>query len=429
LVTARWSWLALALFAGCESPCELKICDIRQTGCQRAVAQATACTRGVPVVNIPIAVVPRDAFVAAEVERAKQTCEARKRHFAAFNTGLSLLRLAPESYDVDKAAADDASWVGAYYLPGQRTITVIDHGYPLDSTELVATLAHEYAHALQDVAGVFEKFGQRAAPGFDGDLGASAVVEGEAVLVEDLALVNAFGSDRRLVPWQKVFGHWQSWSRSQAAKDASPVLLAPPNFLYPFGSDLVNMAHATGGFAAVDALHATPPRGTRDVLAAVADRTGQVVTTAEDLGDLSAPQLPDGYTVIAHDTYGTWVLERFLERAGAPAEAAGLALRLRADRLTIHRGPTGQIVTTWRLRFADASTANEVHARVVAQAVPHWFSWTADRDLVIAATRDPAVSLTRELAFGPPPTVPTVTCEATASAAPQPFRCPAWPRL
>jgi hypothetical protein len=418
-----------ALACQAEPPCGLGVCDIRDPACQQRTAAAAACLRGSPEISIPMKVVRRDDFVNMAVADAQRGGdEAWLRTWAR---AMSLLTLAPATLEVSQAASAQAGWVGAFYDPQDRSITIIDWGYPLDTMEAVGTLVHEYAHALQDARKPIPSLYEHAGD-FDSQLAVSAAIEGEAVVVEDLATLGLFGTDEGQVDWPKVFGGWQSWVRQQAYASRLPVLLADGDFPYPFGSELVHRVRAAGGWEAVGSLLGNPPLSSRQVLAGEID--GSRLGPAAGLGQEAIPLLTIDFQLLNVDRYGAWVAEIFFQHMHLP-DPPGLARQLETDVLAIHRQKgTEGVVVSWRLRFASGDAAAAVVAAIsraaVSSSAVRW-AFTRDRDAIIVAA-DGTVQLTspERLAWGPiPPPPPTDPPKPAPTLIACPRRAPAaWPR-
>jgi hypothetical protein len=344
--------------------------------------------RGVEPVSVKMTVVPRARFLAeAEQAGAASPDEATFRHFIA---AYALLGLSKAGLTTGGAAKADAAWIAAFYDPPSKSITIIDWGDPLDGSDAIELLVHEYTHALQDRTPGLEAFYAAHTPSFDAAIASTAMLEGEATLVEDLARLGFWDKTPRQIPWARVLGDWQE--RARRARDASelPILLAPAHFRYAFGTGYVVDSYLGGGWEAVAALYTTPPLSTRQVQAGVAAVEPAGGPWREPLGADAAPVLPDEYRFVGSQDLGAWLAETFMERNGSPALAARLAARLRGDALTVfrRRGDPGETLVTWRLRFAAEEDARLLIGglRVQGHSASDVVSWTAGRDLIIVAS-------------------------------------------
>ena len=404
--------LGLALIASACAPeptCGLRLCDIREPACQRAVAAATACLRGQSPVEVTIRVQSQESFIAESVARGEGAVD--KVLFGQWMAGLGLLGLASPDLSLAESSREQAAWVAAFYY--DKSITIIDGGRPLDSRGAITLLVHEYAHALQDLTIGLGTFRGLLADDLDRLLASKAVTEGEASLLEDLAAVGLFGVSEASVPWPTVFAGWQDRARRAATATKLPVDQSLGHFPYPFGMPYVHGAYRAGGFAEIDRLYRNPPLSTAQVLAGFGVEEPARGPWAEELAADAVPVLPARYVLIDGDRLGGWLLEVFVARliagspsgsdlGAAPGELTDVGRTLRADWLSIFRdSETERVSASWRLRFSSAATAEALARRLRGRGP--WSTWSVDRDLVLLASADPQVlDLGRpDLPFGP----------------------------
>ncbi len=214
---------------------------------------------------------------------------------------LALFGLLPPGFDLWNLYRDLYSeQVSGYYDAETRTMFVVQ-GERFGGPEQV-TYAHEYSHALQDMAFDFEgglDYSDEACEG-DGERCAAieALTEGDASLLE--------------IQWLRTYGTSQDWDELDAFQDAfeSPVFDAAPTFLqqdllfpYTMGLDFVRLPYIQGGWAAVDTLYADPPMTTEQVLHR--KRYPWDVPVKVSLPDpLPAPG--PGWRSLDRDTLGEW---------------------------------------------------------------------------------------------------------------------------
>lgn len=394
----------LPLACAPQPPCGLRLCDIREAGCQQDIARATACLRGQQPVTVPIRVVKQaDYLAAAEANSAGADEAAFRRWLRAY----SYFGLADPTYSVSKSSRENAAWVAAYYQSVEEGITIIDAGRPLASAQAVSLLVHEVTHALQDRYVGFAAFAQRVgAVDLDRILASKAITEGEASLVEDLSALGLFGVGQDDVAWSSVFGSWQARNRRAAVLSPMPVSLAWGQFPYPFGTPYVHAAYRAEGFAGVDRLYQEFPVSTAQVLAGPGARETTGRPWFEDLGDKVVPVLPERLALLGAERLGSWVLEVFLARLQAEgklrSEIGDVILRapvaLRGDAFSIHfDAAADEVVSCWRLRFTSADVALGLLSALRQASSSTWNSWVDDRDLIILASDRPAT-----LALGGP---------------------------
>jgi hypothetical protein len=393
-----------AASCGATPPCGLRLCDARDPECQRAISASAACLREVPPVRVPVSVVARDEYLR---QQTQEPLSARDEQvFYTLNGVRALWGLAPPGLTPADASSARASAVAAFYSPADKAIVVIDDGSPLDDPWTMTVLVHEMTHALQDarvdITQLFNQHGQD----FDRSLAISAVVEGEATYVQDLGAVGLFGDLASDVPWDQVYQSWRERARKTALASSLPVTLAPFHFNYPFGTKVVHDGAVAGGWAGVDALLATPPSGTRELLAGLGAPEPAAGPWAEDLINDAVPVLPERFTLQSADRMGAWIAGLFFERAGLPFAGAA-AEGLRGDVLSTYRDTvSGGVVGFWRFRFSSVDLAATVAAGAVV-----WDNGRArqvDRDVTLTIAGDPGslLEIPEDLAFQPVPPAP-----------------------
>lgn len=385
---ARWSTAigllapALALL-GCAQPqnaCGLRVCDIRESDCQQATAVAAACLRGVEPVSVPMRVIRSEDWLRGQ-STAAPAPELAALH-ERWNTGLSLLGLAPPGMTLQEANAANAGQVAAFYSNATDGITIIDWGNPLDSLRAVALLVHEYTHALQDHTVGLGAYGQAFGGDNDRSLASGAIIEGEANHVQDLAAIDLYGSPREGVPWDQVFDRYLGAARQRLHASEVPVLLAWAHFRYPFGTAFVNRTWQANGWEGVNGLLQQPPLSTRQILAGPGSPEPAAGPWLEALGDEAVPVLPAEFVYRHADTLGAWTLETFMRRLGRPDLERTASENLRGDMFSVFtRDAT--VVAYWRLRLTTSALADQL---AQAMNIPDaaWEVWRlGERDLAI----------------------------------------------
>ncbi len=232
---------------------------------------------------------------------------------------LGLLGAIPAGTDLQGLQGDLVSGqVAGYYDPdtGRLVVATDDPSEPLGANGLI-TLAHELDHALTDQALGLPDIGAGATGGTtadtDGDLGALAVVEGDASLTMTRYLFAELGLDAML-----------DASFDPAAVEAQDRLTTFPHFLqrqllYPYteGLNFVCSIFADGGWAAVDELYAEPPTSSAQIVFPDRYAASEDPVDPRDPGILSAP-----WTVAGVDTLGAAQLQWLFEAPGGDRDAA-----------------------------------------------------------------------------------------------------------
>jgi len=423
---ARRTLAALvALFAilpltGCGGGCPvLEACDIRRSACQEHTAKVASCLTGDTTARPAVVVVDAQSYVQEQIAGGT---EAESDDERAQRRGLALLNLMPAQLDAPELIRGYWDTVSAFYASDTKQVTILDRGYPLDGGNAVSTLLHELVHALQD--GREPSYPEAEPDDDDGSMARTGIVEGEAVLYEDLARARGFGVDPDDVDWDDVFVEYQASSWSQVIASSAAYLLAWRYFPYAFGGRYVRDAWTERGSSGVRELFAEPPTSTRQILAGYAQpppaSPGPELAAAwrEDPDVVASPVLPAQYEPVSHAHFGAWLFEIFKQRRlRSPAEGVPRGSGLLGDVLSIfHEPATDDVSVFWRLRFDDNTAAAEFSAALeTLAAAPELGHLRYDRDVVLGvSTRGPLTSaFLQGIAWQP---VPAASAEADASS-------------
>ena len=214
-------------------------------------------------------------------------------------------------------------------------------------------LAHELTHALQDQHFHIEQMIDRVKDDDDRDLALKAVAEGDATLAGYGYVVGNLGE----TSINNIVDRMKDLPRTVTAQSgAAPLgLTAPMVFQYADGVRFVAEAYRRGGWAAVNALYADPPRATLQIMNPdlyFARRT-QLVKI-----DLTGYQgvLKD-WSKADDDTYGAMLLKVIIQRnLGMTASEIALVERWTGDRLIVLQKDRA-LTVLWLIGFSDGATA------------------------------------------------------------------------
>jgi len=222
--------------------------------------------------------------------------------------------------------------------------------------------AHEFEHALQDQHFDLEALQDLPLDQGDRILAHQALVEGDAYALMAQWLFAHLGA--------AGIGALLEASNDPAAKaalDAIPEIVQA-QILFPAtqGTVFVQGLQLAGGWAAVDAAFADPPRSTEQILHpekyAAREAPIEVSVPADPAGGMG-----DGWREVLRDTLGEHQLEIWLDAPGAggpgPASAATAAVGWGGDRLILFESSTAAaaaFVTEWdsqadAVEFAEAA--------------------------------------------------------------------------
>ena len=203
--------------------------------------------------------------------------------------------------------------------------------------------AHELAHAVQEHR--FHLPSRLLAMRSDSDeqRAASAVAEGEAMLV--MLLLDSPTEDANSL--ERAARAVRQQARALGTPAGVPdYFVADLVFPYTIGFTAALRAYRDGGWAAVDRLLMRPPTSTSALLHA--DRPDAPAEV--DASDL--PPVPDGWEEVLTDSAGEWGLSYLLGRRMEPGRAADVASGWDGDRMRLirERADPGRWALAWRLR-------------------------------------------------------------------------------
>jgi hypothetical protein len=388
----------LALAAACadEPRCgRLPECDIRARDCQREVLAIASCARGRDRTEVPISVVDFDEYVQDELDAAAELAPEERVRREQYYAGLALLDLAPSGLTVEAAVEQDVSWLGAFYSYESSEIVILDRGEARGGVNATALLLHELVHALQDDAHDLQQLYAAQPGGRDGASALSALLEGEAVLHTDRALADALGYEPGAIDWNDLYLRYGERGSRELAQSDSPLIDVDAWFVYAFGARFVHGAFARGGQDEILARYEALPASARQIALGPdsAEPDGGEWLDPELDGE-ALPPAPDGFELIESLHLGAYVAHLFASRrvpelASAPLSASATD-HLRADVLTVQAGPDGELLVSWRLRFARRAHAEDF-LRALARPELLDASWVHDRDAFLIAATDAAL--------------------------------------
>ncbi len=258
-----------------------------------------------------------------------------------------------------------SSQVAGYYSPDKNQLFVVSRSGGLGPAEEV-TYSHEFTHQLQDEHFDLGKLSVDAANQSDRALAQLALVEGDAVSVQNR------WTTANLTP--EEMGQLLTSSLDPKAIEAlqrAPAYLRETSlFPYLTGNPFVETLIAGGGYAAVDKAFANPPLSTEQVLHPE-KYAAHEVPLAVKLPTGLASALGPGWTASGEDTLGEFVLRLWLTRNGVPTTDAIRAVAgWGGDRLALWRGPNGQTTLLLVTEWDTPSDADEFAAAAKTAAAP-----------------------------------------------------------
>lgn len=256
------------------------------------------------------------------------------------------------------------SQVLGFYEPGSDEMVLVDTPA---TREAQASLlwAHELAHAAQEKRFALPSRLLAMRNDSDRQRAASAIAEGDAMLVM-LLLTAPKGQEQTVLAAADRMASGAGLP-IPAASGIPEFFVADLLFPYTTGLATVLTAYRKGGWAAVDKLLAAPPEST----AALRDprRRPPPVTDGE------LPPAPDGYSEVLTDTVGEWALEFWLGQVLPTEDAARLAGEWYGDRLRLaeHTSDPNRWALSWVIR-ARSTTARRDLERALQRTMPRLLS-------------------------------------------------------
>lgn len=260
---------------------------------------------------------------------------------------LELLGLLPAGSSLRDLTLDfQAGQVAGYYSPERNELFVVSRSGGVGGAEKV-TYAHEFTHQLQDQRFDLGSLMQDPANHSDRTLAQLALIEGDAVSVQNTWTVANLTSEEL----GQLLAAALDPEALEALRNAPPYLRDTALFPYQDGLLFVQDLLASGGYAAVDEAYGEPPVSTEQILHPdkFAEREAPIdVEVPKDL----ASSLGSGWKEVGRDTLGELILRLWLREHGVPAtEAPVAAAGWGGDRLALYEGPgdkhTLLLVTRW----------------------------------------------------------------------------------
>jgi hypothetical protein len=426
MVIGRVALLAsvLSAIAACSSSGDcavLESCDIRERSCQDQVAKVVACLRGSRSVTPKVDVVDADDFIDERVKSADD--EPLEDDVRAHYRALHLFRLMPADVEAGQLAEDEWDDVAAFFDSETHRVAVLDRGVALDSASSVSLLAHELVHAQQSRE-TDDEFYLPADDSRDASWAASAMVEGEATLYQDLGDVFAYGFDPEDLDWKRIFLEFESASWLYASGERAIYERVDSSFSYAFGGAYLSAAYQKGGSTAVRKAVRDVPASTREVSAGYPRRGERFAV--ESLEDVAIPTLPESYAYLSSDRAGAYLFESFLARAERRLRSLPdlVGTGVTGDSLSTFRVGEDQAAVFWRLRFEDADQAQRI-ATPLMDSSTGWVVKRDDRDLIVAAVSDESLreQIAGDLTWGPAPAPAVDTDESDEPKRATQIRC------
>ena len=353
----------LALATSCTpSPQRLAPCDVTTVSCQEDVYRAVQYMRHgawdpwqeIPPVNVISRAQYEADLRASFAARAPADPNAPAPHDHRETAQKLLGLISSETSAQESEIQVLVQGVAAFYSPRDQAITIIEgeNRSPEQQAFETATLAHEFVHAAQDREVGIADFRQWQTLSTDAYTARSAIIEGEAELVETW-MQWFFGQDNEPhnADWDARFSDRIQGFKNAVHDAPSPYAVARLYFLYPTGESWATENYLEGGMANVRALFENPPNTTVALMAPPGE-LGQGLPI--DINCQSPPVAP-GLRPVIRDTMGALGLVSFMSTFTGIDDAWWFSRFWHADRYEVHGNTeTRQTAVFWRIRSNEA---------------------------------------------------------------------------
>jgi hypothetical protein len=283
---------------------------------------------------------------------------------------------------------DVTSYVGGYYEPLEQRITLVDRGEGGASVRAQRVLAHELLHALQDQQVGLSEIERRTSRTTDAQLARGCLVEGEAVLYEDLAWSLLRGLSVDPATWELDQAANLKYTRDTVAASDAPVDQLW-QLRYAVGAQWLADLYRREGTRAVQALYDAPPSTTAFWMLG-GNEEGPPLSSPLACDDAAHPS---AFERVGSDSLGAFGLFAFLahnlaEDGVYPTELSWQrALTWRQDRIEIFRDLDGVTALSWRIAFETQRAADDVATALESAALGLRIQ-KANREIEIVAADD-----------------------------------------
>jgi len=274
---------------------------------------------------------------------------------------LLALGLLPPGSDLERAIGDlYAAQTAGYYDPARRTLYLSE---TLPEMMQRPTLVHELTHALQDQHFKIARFmdPRRTERNDDASLAVSALIEGDATGVMLSSLTPPGGAG--LWPGGLSFFDGDLLESLTAAQSpgAPAFLVQVLGFPYKYGTRFVARLYSQGGWEAVNAAYARPPRSSEQVLHP--ERYAPLEDPPRHVAEAVLPAALGGLSRNHDLVLGEFVTRLVLEPGVGQERAGRAADGWDGDRAALYVGAGAELVV-WLSVWDSPQEASEFAAAV-----------------------------------------------------------------
>lgn len=271
--------------------------------------------------------------------------------FKNYEMALKKIGLMPPDVDLVKMITELLSeQVAAFYDPDTHELyTFADTGLTGNFDRMI--LAHELVHALQDQNFDFKALALKAKDNDDASLASASIVEGDATYHMGVYL-------RMNYQAREIFGDLQLLFTQKTDKMYSAPPYMRDSLLFPYqeGQLFVSEVHAGGGIAAVDALFASPPQSSEQVL-----HPEKYIGPAKDspVAVTIALNPHPTWKKLHENTVGELGIRSLISQRQPSEKAATAAAGWGGDRYVLYEIEHGKWVLVWKTVWDTEKDARE----------------------------------------------------------------------
>ena len=252
---------------------------------------------------------------------------------------LGLIRPEQSLYELRLALYTERA-AGFYDSEAEEIVIIGDHDAA--APRLVATLAHEYVHALQDRAFDLDALEDSIDDNQDALIALRALVEGDATVAGILYAERMLRREELAKPSSAGQPPDDAFSKSPAALQAI--------LIFPYVAGQTYVATLLGdGWKAVDAAYARLPASTEQVLHPEKYAANEAPLEV-DLPSLTGV-LPAGWSEVRRDVVGEFMVSVLLGGGNARSAAAGAAAGWGGDAYALYRNQRGLGLLAMKFRW------------------------------------------------------------------------------
>ena len=301
--------------------------------------------------------VPCVALNGEEFNKQFLTSEEKRVGLVYEEVVFKLLGLLSEDFDYQKCAAKNlGDNLLAYYDTKSKKIYINkDKGPQFD------VLVHEAVHVLQDQSFNLEMLGRSASRVTDSALALSALVEGDAILAQDIYL--EVDKENNFVPAKKLDSESSDCKFPKMYENLSL-------FPYTFGNLFCKREYQEGGFERLNSWFINPPKSTRQVIHV---KRGPFNSKRVKI-DKNAVQKISNINLqkkVYSDVFGQYFIRSLLGASVNKQQAIRAGTGWLGDRLELFKTDQSKFILAWKILWENEKHAQEFYQAFITHTSKH----------------------------------------------------------